>query len=328
MVRPRDPSKTLHVDRVLSAVETGRDAARSSIAASWMRSYKQHQLAPDAIQGRRCETSELAERQDRAGRLMRIAAPTMDRLFATLQLAGCSIVLCDADGVILKTRQRDGDAVDFGKAGLNTGADWSERSQGTNGIGTCIAEQRAATILRDQHFHADKIGMSCFGVPVFDSHGRLQAVLDVSTCRDGLDPALGALIGRAVQDAAVQMESDYFCDEYADLRIIHGLQADGSAPRLLAVDAYDLVVGATRSARRHYGLPLGSDLNPVPAADLLGDAQDRGVGLEGAERRELKRALARAGGNMSAAARALGVSRATLYRRASKAGLIPSSGES
>ena len=91
------------------------------------------------------------------------------------------------------------------------------------------------------------------------------------------------------------------------------------------MDAYDLVVGATRSARRRYGLPLDADFNPTPAADLLGDTESRGVGFESAERRELKRALARAGGNMSAAARALGVSRATLYRRASKAGLSPDS---
>jgi len=91
------------------------------------------------------------------------------------------------------------------------------------------------------------------------------------------------------------------------------------------VGAYDRVVGATRSARRRYGLPLDADFNPTPAADLRGDTESRGVGFESAERRELKRALARAGGNMSAAARALGVSRATLYRRASKAGLSPDS---
>ena len=29
---------------------------------------------------------------------------------------------------------------------------WSEESVGTNGIGTCLVEQRALTIHRDQHF--------------------------------------------------------------------------------------------------------------------------------------------------------------------------------
>ena len=50
-----------------------------------------------------------------------------------------------------------------------------------------------------------------------------------------------------------------------------------------------------------------------------GEAGPRG--LERAERAALKRALARADGNVSAAARALGIGRATLYRRMKRLGL-------
>ncbi|MEZ5946773.1 MAG: helix-turn-helix domain-containing protein [Hyphomonas sp.] len=315
--------------RVIESVETDAEAARSSVAASWTRSYRLHGLSPDDERAeRRCDAGELAARRDRAGRLLRISAPTIDRLFLTLRLAGCSLVLCDADGVILEHRRLDGDSADFEKAGLNAGADWSENAQGTNGIGTCIAEQRSTSILKDQHFHASNIGMSCFGAPVFDSRGGIQAVLDVSTCRESLDPALSLLIEQAVLDAAVQIEADHFRDEYSDMRIIQTASGNHRLPALLAVDRYDLVVGATRSARRQYGLPLNRDFSPSPAADLLGDAVDRGTGFESAERRELRRALARANGNMSAAARALGVSRATLYRRAAKLGLTPEQDDS
>lgn len=260
-------------------------------------------------------------RREREGRLLKVANPTLDRLYLTLQLAGCSVVLCDSDGVILEGRRRDADAADFDSAGLSEGADWSEQSQGTNGIGTCIAEKRLASILKDQHFRASNIGMSCFGAPVLDSRGQLRAVLDISTCRDTIDPALNTLIGQAVFDAAAQIESDFFCEEYSGFRIVQAPREGIRSPALLAVDSFDLIVGATRGARKRFGLPLDADLEPVPAADLLGDGAQRGVGFDSAERRELKRALARSKGNVSAAARALGVSRATLYRRLTRLGL-------
>jgi len=53
--------------------------------------------------------------------------------------------------------------------------------------------------------------------------------------------------------------------------------------------------------------------NPVPAADLLGLAVPDT--LEDGERAVIARALARTGGNASAAARNLGISRATFHRK-------------
>ena len=322
MSHNRTHNKSKHTDRVLEAVEDGSGAAKSSIAASWNRSFRLHGLAPDQPSSeQRFSSTELEARREKSGRLLQISMPTIERLFTSLKLAGCSVVLCDADGVILENLRSDGDATAFDAAGLTAGSVWSEQAQGTNGIGTCIAEGRLTTILRDQHFRADNIGMSCFGAPVFNSVGSLQAVLDVSTCREQLEPALEVLIGQTVQDAATRIETDHFCDEFSGFRIVQARPSEMSGPALLAVDPSDLVVGATRSARRSLGLPLDSDFSPRPAADLIGDADDRGTGFENAERRELKRALAKANGNMSEAARALGVSRATLYRRVAKLGI-------
>lgn len=292
------------------------------VAASWARSLKLHGLAPD---GRnellRPDASSLALRREQMSRILHVSSPTMDRIFAALGLAGCSVVLCDADGLILDQRRRSAEDADFDQAGLTVGVDWSEGRQGTNGIGTCIVEARPVTIYRDQHFSTRNTAMSCMGAPVFDAEGALAGVLDVSTCRQDVDDAFAQLIAQTVRGAASQIEADHFSDVYADARIVRGPGDGQSGAVLLAVDSDDLVVGATRGARKAYGLPLADAFDPRPAADILGDAAARGVGLESAERRELRRALARAKGNMSAAARDLGLSRATLYRRAAKLGL-------
>ena len=113
---------------------------------------------------------------------------------------------------------------------------------------------------------------------------------------------------------ARRIEADLFRRAFAHARIVLTQGPDSQSIGLVAVDADDLVIGATRSARAGLGIAPGRPLQPVPAADLLGGepAHDH---LAGGQRAVLQRALLRAGGNVSAAAKALGVSRATLHRK-------------
>ena len=89
------------------------------------------------------------------------------------------------------------------------------------------------------------------------------------------------------------------------------------------MDGDDIVVGATRAARKAFGLNAMGHLAPRPAVDLLGrDGQE--TGFDRGEKAAVKRALVRAEGNVSAAARALGIGRATMYRRMKRLGLSES----
>jgi transcriptional regulator of acetoin/glycerol metabolism len=319
----RDLSQADHADRVRSVALSRSAAAQSSLAASWARSLKTYGLEPDTPGGSdaRLEQGEILQRRDAFGRILATSAPVMDRLFASLGLAGCSVFLSDTDGVVIDHRMPDNDGAMLRAAGLCEGGVWSEEVQGTNGIGTCIVEERAVTIFRDQHFHDRNTVMTCMGAPVFDEHGALVAVLDVSSCKNDLTQPFATLIAQTVTDAARQIEADHFQSAFAGRRILRGAGDGQKGAVLLAVDKDDLVIGATRAARTIYGLGQDSRITPRPAGDLFGDSELRGVGLESAERRELRRAIARANGNMAAAARALGISRATLYRRMDQLGI-------
>ncbi len=81
------------------------------------------------------------------------------------------------------TARRTRDDETFRQWGLWTGTVWSEESEGTNGIGTCLVERRTLTIHRDQHFHSRNTLLSCTTAPVYDHEGNLAAALDVSSCR-------------------------------------------------------------------------------------------------------------------------------------------------
>ena len=197
-------NKQTHATRVFTAIESKAAAATSMVAASWARSVRLHGLLPDGARPtERHGQSELSQRQERLQRVLHVSGRTLDRLYSTIALSGCGIFLCDSDGVVLERLTSDGGATEFDSSGLSIGADWSEASQGTNGIGTCIAEGRAVSIQREQHFIASNIAMSCMGAPIFDAQGALAAVLDISSCRADIEGPVVQLIAQAVSDAAI-----------------------------------------------------------------------------------------------------------------------------
>jgi len=108
---------------------------------------------------------------------------------------------------------------------------------------------------------------------------------------------------------------------FSDARILLAPVAERSAGALIAVDADDLVIGATRSARLALGITSEVLAKGLLAADVLGDAAKAREDFDDAERSVLQRAMARTGGNVSAAAQNLGISRATLHRKLTRFGV-------
>ncbi|MFG6079923.1 GAF domain-containing protein [Paracoccus litorisediminis] len=313
-----------HEDRVAKASQS--PGAVTRLAASWRRSMVKHGLDPaGAPSVRRLTPRELAERREALDGFINVARPQLDQLFQLVCPTGCSVLLTDASGIVLEQRVTEADAGVFRGWGLCNGADWSEAAEGTNGIGTCIIEGRQVTIHRDEHFYARNTGLSCMDAPIWGPDGRLIAALDVSSARTDTERWNG-LIAAQVAQSARQIEAAFFRASFPGARIITAQPPGGDeAMLLIAVDKDDLAIGANRAARRAFGLEKEGQLRPRPASDLFG-REDEATGFEKAERAALIRALARAEGNVSAAARALGVGRATLYRRMSRLGISENPG--
>jgi transcriptional regulator of acetoin/glycerol metabolism len=304
-----------HVDRIEAAIASN-GAAKSAVVASWRRSSSLHRLDPAERKAPdRLTDSELSKARQRIEPLLQAAQPSLDRLYLAVGGVGCCVLLADRQGVPVERRGAPGDDATFCSWGLWPGAVWSEESEGTHGIGTCLIEQRAMTIHRDQHFYTRNTLLSCTTAPIFDHEGHLIAALDVSSCRADLTEGFVNLIAVAVNDAASRIEAEYFRLAYPQARILVVPVADRGSRALIAVDADDLVIGATRAARQALGISQACLQKSLPAADLLGTSGKQSENLATAERGVLQRALARADGNATAAAGALGMSRATLYRK-------------
>jgi transcriptional regulator of acetoin/glycerol metabolism len=308
----------------VQAAVASDEAAHSALVASWQRSLALHHLDPAAsAPPQRLTAPELRHARQRIEPLLHAAQASLDRLYLAVGGVGCCVLLADRDGIPLERRGAAGDDETFDEWGLWTGTVWSERCEGTNGIGTCLVEGRALTIHRDQHFFQRNALMSCTTAPIFDHQGQLAAALDVSSCRADLTEGFASLIAVAVSDAARRIEAETFRLAFPGARIVVAPAADKVGDKagggLLALDADDMVIGATRSARQALGLSDESLAGNLPASELLND--HRHEDLIDAERGVLQRALARVGGNVSAAAKLLGISRATMHRKMNKAGL-------
>ncbi|GAB2185599.1 GAF domain-containing protein [Roseibium sp. LAB1] len=310
-----------HVETVLRTVQSGSAPALSRIAASWRRSIDKHGLDPAAHKPpQRMGDDQLCRRREETGAFLKIAAPKLDQLFGLVGQSGCTVLLTDAEGVVLDQRCMTADADIFQDWGLSQGTDWSEAAVGTNGIGTCLAEERNLIVHRQEHFLARNVGMSCMDAPIYGPDGRLAGALDVSSARSDQTETFNRLIAAMVSQTARQIEIETFRAAFPSARIIVADGETTDTAMLLAVDADDIVLGATRAARKAFGLGATGPLKPLPASDLLG-REDGPSGFEKAERAAVIRALTRAGGNVSEAARALGIGRATLYRRMKRLGI-------
>ncbi|MCP3467873.1 GAF domain-containing protein [Bradyrhizobium sp. CCGUVB23] len=312
-----------HADRVHSAISSN-GAAKSALIASWQRSACFHKLDPDErTPPKRLTDSELRKVRQEIEPLIHVAQPSLDRLHTAVGGTGCCVLLADRSGVPVERRGAPGDDPTFLDWGLWPGAVWSEDSEGTNGIGTCLVEHRALTIHRDQHFYSRNARLSCTTAPLYDHEGHLVGALDVSSCRADFIECYVNLLAAAVIDAAARIEAECFRLDYSRARIQIVPVPDKMGKAFIAVDEDDLVVGASRVARQALGLSHACLQNPLPAAEILGMSKRLSEDLATAERRVLQRALTRAEGNVKAAAEALGVSRATLYRKLRRSGLRP-----
>ncbi len=247
-----------HVDRIESALSgESRMDEDELLAKSWERCAAEYGLDPVSKRSPTVLTArELAEFQDRAARMREVAKPELDRLYGIVRHARYVVLLTNADGIVIDHRGDEQEAAECIHWGIWLGGVWTEGVEGTNGIGTTIAEGKPVNVHRSQHFRARHASLSCSGVPLYDTHGSIAGVLDVSSFDPELSEHAHALTGSLVASVAGAIEERLFRERHRDCWIvaIQNRQGTGS---LLAVDKDRRVMGYCRRAAealREFGL--------------------------------------------------------------------------
>jgi len=221
------------------------------VSASWRRSATEHGVDPlNSEAPRILLPNELKDFREPLDELIFSAQEEIDRLYRVVREAGYTVLLCDTAGVAVEHRGDNADASRFRYWGTWLGGVWSEAIEGTNGIGTCIAEERPVTVHRSQHFRSRHIDLSCSAAPVFGVDGKLMAVLDVSAIDPQLSERAHALTGALTATAARAIASRLFRERFRrDWIVAVSPLEDGEPGMLLAVDGNQRIVGANRAAR-------------------------------------------------------------------------------
>ena len=108
------------------------------------------------------------------------AAPIMETLYHQIANTQSMVLLTARSGMILHSL---GDADFLEKASrvaLAPGVDWSEKSKGTNAIGTALAEEHPVEVHGAQHYLQANRFLTCSCTPIFDPYGKVIGALDVT----------------------------------------------------------------------------------------------------------------------------------------------------
>ena len=236
------------------------------VTDSWIRCSNEFKLDP-TLPGELyvVERQELLSRQQQLSFVLRAAKCEMATLYQQIARAGYAIMLTDCEGVLLNYFGDPGFTHAASKSGLLPGAVWSERFQGTNGMGTCLREQRPMMIHQGDHYLFRNTGLTCAAAPILDWRGKILAVLDASGESHRAPIHVLDLVNMSVQE----IENQIFVNEYRDRRlfVFHTRPEFVSTLNkgILAIDGNGRVLAASRNALVQLG--VGCD-------DIIGQPLD------------------------------------------------------
>jgi len=142
--------------------------------------------------------------------LLQHAMPVMETLHDQIANTHNMVLLTASNGLVLHSL---GDFDFLEKAmqvALVPGVSWSEKSKGTNAIGTALEEELPVTIHGNEHFmHANQF-LTCSCAPVFDPYGQVIGALDVTGDQRNFHQHTMALVRMSVQMIENHMFADIF----------------------------------------------------------------------------------------------------------------------
>ena len=322
----------------------------SWVERSWRRCLSWGQNPQQAMGFESVSQAQIRQLQELNRPLLQAAQAELDKLSRAISGTRYFALLTDAQGVVIATRgdidQQDPRARDIARVGVNL----SEQSIGTTAIGAVLAEQRPIWLHRGEHFFDSNHAYSCAGAPLFNPLGECIGMLDLT----GIDVPERPELQHLAAQAARSIENTWIRQSRPTLLLninwagqISAHQGEG----LIGLDADGVILCANQQARQIMGLapkdqPHASDVFAATWQSLFDmsaktqslemplwsglrvqvqsscDALDptdlpAQQPLKAVENDLIARAMRQARGNVTEAARRLGISRATLYRKIS-----------
>lgn len=252
--RPEEPVRPATSEPLPASARL--NSAVEEVSDSWHRCLVDYHVDPKSRTAPNVVTpTELQVSKELDTDVIAHAREEIDRLYAIVRQQGYVVLLCNKDGVAIHHRGDESRAADFKSWGIWLGGVWSEQIEGTNGIGTCITEQRPVLVHCGQHYRSRHSRLTCAGAPIFDALGKLSGVLDVSAvASEGPDRPQQLALAATIASARA-VEERLFREHFRYTWIVAATPRNDAVPALLlAADEDQRIVGADRTARAAFSL--------------------------------------------------------------------------
>ena len=321
---------------------------------SWQRCLQLGMEPTQPVQFDVISPSQRALTQEANQRLRQCAQGIMQGLGKAIANTGYFAILTNAQGIVLDTSGPVDSHDQRASLITRIGTDLSEARVGTTAIGTALAELQPVWLHRGEHFFLGNSHYTCAGVPLFDPDGQCMGMLDLTgidvperTELKHLVVQSGAQIENALvlatshrlmlrlnwpghglgstADALLVLDADGRVNGANSVarQIVPGLTAQVHASELFGLP-FQVIFDAARRSDNTLDVPLRNGLrlralatlaNIGRAPNVMALPSSGAVAIHQMEASMIRQAMEQAGGNVALAAQALGISRATLYRK-------------
>ncbi len=199
------------------------------------------------------------------------AAPVMETLYEQIANTHSMVLLTARNGLILHSLGDNDFLEKATQVALMPGVEWSERSKGTNAIGTALVEEQPVVVHGSDHYlHANQF-LTCSCAPILDPYGQVVGALDVTGDERSYHQHTMALVRMSAQ----MIENHMFANVFPDaVRIHFHSRAEflGTLVEGIVVFSQD---GRFLSANRSAQFQLGHSINSLRAhtfSSLFGQA--------------------------------------------------------
>jgi len=152
------------------------DGVPARLRASWLRS-EEYGVPADEVQ------PVFSGRVEETSLFQRCGAEVLADLHRTLGSEPVSMMLTDAEGVVLERRSGDDDLLrELDAVHLAPGFSYAEREAGTNGLGLALADRMPTVVRAEEHYSHSLAAYTCAATPVQDPRsGHLLGAVNLTT---------------------------------------------------------------------------------------------------------------------------------------------------
>jgi len=185
--------------------KTESGVVRDVILESWIRS-RSFNIDPIKISKSIISTNELAIKIQRRKKLIGITRPYMQNLYSFVKGSGFLVILCDEQGFILELIGDRNIQNKAKESKLVLGANRSEKTSGTNAIGTCLAINKPIQVWAEEHYYQEHHTFTCSAAPIHDFQGNILGCLDITGPWDKVHRHTLGMVVAAVDGIEKQMK--------------------------------------------------------------------------------------------------------------------------